>query len=50
MAAQQAFYELLSSDLSEKDRQSLRRHLLEYCKRDSLAMVKIAERFSKAGA
>jgi hypothetical protein len=48
MAAQQAFSELLSSDLAEKDRQSLRRNLLEYCKRDTLAMVKIAQRFSKA--
>ncbi len=46
--AQKAFSKLLSSDIPEKDRQSLRRDLLKYCERDTLAMVKIAERFSKA--
>ena len=46
--AQEAFSQILLSDLPEKDRRSLRGDLLKYCKRDTLAMVKIAARFSKA--
>jgi len=36
--------------LSERERQRLRRQLLDYCERDTMAMVKVVERLERLGA
>lgn len=41
-AAQEAFAEILAPETSEEGRAELRQALLEYCERDTLAMVRIA--------
>jgi len=46
--AQQAFLRLLFENLSDAERASIRQSLLTYCERDTLAMVKIAERFASS--
>ena len=44
--AQQAFSRLLFENLADAERASIRQSLLTYCERDTLAMVKVAERFA----
>lgn len=45
--AQAALFRLLSSDLSEADRQKLRENLLTYCAQDSMAMVVIHQKLGE---
>ena len=42
-AAQQKFLEIIKPGISENDLEKGRTSLLEYCKRDTLAMVKLAQ-------
>jgi len=44
-AAQEAFAEMMAPETSEARRAELRNGLLEYCERDTLAMVRIARFF-----
>ena len=43
--AQEAFAELMQPDIVAERRKVLRDALLEYCERDTLAMVRIAHHF-----
>ena len=43
--AMDAFARLLDTDISDSERVQLRNALLHYCKRDTLAMVRIAQYF-----
>ena len=42
-AAQQKFLEIIKPGISENELEKGRTSLLEYCKRDTLAMVKLAQ-------
>lgn len=46
MAAQDAFIEAIDPNTSEIRRQTIRKNLIEYCRLDTLAMVKIAHFFA----
>jgi len=41
--AQQKFMELLNTEISNIDLEKGRNNLLQYCERDTLAMVKLSE-------
>jgi hypothetical protein len=43
--AQDAYLALIGNDLNETEKSKLRKALLEYCSLDTLAMVKLRERF-----
>lgn len=45
--AMEAFYEMLAPETSGERRDELRRGLLDYCKLDTLAMVRIAHHFAQ---
>lgn len=45
--AQEAFMEILHPDTLPERRQALRQGLLQYCERDTLAMVRLAEFFAR---
>ncbi len=42
MAAQRAYLEIIAPETSRVRRENLRKKLLDYCKLDTLAMVRIA--------
>ena len=46
-AAQDAFIEAIHPDTTERRKQAIRNNLIEYCKLDTFAMVKIAQFFEK---
>lgn len=48
-AAQEAYTEMVAPETSPERKTELRQALLDYCERDTLAMVRIAEHYSKAG-
>jgi predicted RecB family nuclease len=43
MAAQRAYLEIIAPETNDVRRENLRQKLLDYCKLDTMAMVKIAE-------
>lgn len=47
-AAQEAFVEMIAPATTPERKTALRQAMLEYCERDTLAMVKIAEHYSQA--
>ena len=46
LSAQAAYHEAIDPETTEERREALRRSLLEYCGLDSLALVRVARRFS----
>ena len=46
--AQQKFMELINTKISNIELEKGRNNLLQYCKRDTLAMVKLSQFLSKA--
>ena len=47
-AAQQKYMDLLDQEISKEDLEKGRNALLKYCKRDTLAMVKLAQFLASA--
>lgn len=47
--AQEAYLEMIHSDTPPERKAALREALLEYCERDTLAMVRVAHHFEKRG-
>ena len=50
LSAQAAFHEAVDPDTSDERREALRRSLLEYCALDTLALVRVAHRFTAVDA
>ena len=50
LSAQAAYHEAIDPETTEERRAALRRSLLEYCALDSLALVRVARRFSTVEA
>ena len=50
LSAQAAYHEAVDAATPEERRQALRASLLEYCGLDTLALVRVAHRFSCAAA
>ncbi len=46
MEAQAAFFEAIHPDTATKRKETLRKHMLNYCGQNTLAMVKIVHYFS----
>ena len=45
--AQEAYKQLVSDEMAEKEKQEIRKNLLKYCEQDTWAMVEIVKRFQQ---